>query len=81
LTFVEPYRLSAAYEPKWYLSDIPYQDLTHLWYSFIYLRTDGGIEVGDPDIDLYGLTGTFLLTSLEPPTMKRTKHTTPLLLD
>lgn len=72
---------TAAYEPKWYLSDVPYQDLTHLWYSFIYLRTDGGIEVGDPDIDLYGLTGKFPSSGLLLLTIKCTEHTTPLLLD
>jgi hypothetical protein len=52
-----------------------------LWYSFIYLRTDGGIEVGDPDIDLYGLTGKFPSSGLLILTIKFTKHTTPFLLD
>jgi len=48
---------AAAYGREWYLSDIPYEDLTHFYYSFIYLRKDGKIEVGDPDIDLSGMSG------------------------
>jgi hypothetical protein len=40
-------------ETGWSLKDIPYENLTHVYYAFMYTEDDGTVGLGDPVADVY----------------------------
>jgi hypothetical protein len=47
----------AAHSKKWYLGDVPWDQITHLNYAFFYVSSEGKVETGDSEVDMYGEPG------------------------